>query len=221
MENRFLIKKMLYIVSLASMSVVLSLIEIPWLPIPPLGAFLKLDFSEVIILFSVLVLGYKDTFIVILIRTIGRRLFRGFGFDDWVGEMLAVSASLSIMLAYYTATTILKNKQRPLIYEVPAFKEPLKIKNIFVTVSMVTIFLTVILTTVNFFFGTPMYLSFYMSEYIIFEPFTLVKEFSMFSSMKDYLLFCLAAYVPFNLVKGIIISLVFVLLQPRIKYLDL
>lgn len=221
MKNRLLIKKMMYIVSLASMSVVLSLIEIPWIPIPPLGAFLKLDFSEVMILFSILILGYKDTFVVILIRTIGRRMFRGFGFDDWVGEFLAVSASLSIMLAYYTITNILKTKQKPLILAVPINQDKLKLKNIIVAVSITTLFLTVILTAVNFFIGTPMYLSFYMADTIIFDPFTLVNKLTMFNNIWDYFWFCIAAYVPFNIVKGIMISLVFVLLQPRVKYLEL
>lgn len=221
MKNRMLIKKMLYMVSLASMSVVLSLIEIPWFPIPPVGAFLKLDFSEVIILFSILILGYKDTFVVILIRTIGRRFFRGFGIDGWIGEFLAVNASLAIMLAHYTAIKILRKAAKPLIVEVPAFEENVSIKNIFVMTTSITLFLTIILTTVNFFIGTPMYFGLFLTGTPIFNPFELVSVYPDFANIYDYLVFCLISYVPFNLVKGIVIGLVYSLLQPRMKYLEI
>ena len=104
MSNYLRLKKMLYVVSLAAVSIVLALIEIPW----PFASFLKLDFSEVAILVALLVLGTKETLVVVLIRTIARRLFRGFAPDELVGEMLAMFASFSIILAYNLSRKVLK-----------------------------------------------------------------------------------------------------------------
>jgi len=220
MSNYLRLKKMLYVVSLAAVSIVLALIEIPW----PFASFLKLDFSEVAILVALLVLGTKETLVVVLIRTIARRLFRGFAPDELVGEMLAMFASFSIILAYNLSRKVLKIKQRPLLYEVSVNGNKVNTKELIVTTAMITISLTVILFLINFFVATPLYYTLppygiSISGRVHFTVFSFIPDSPL--TYQSYLWTTLGLYIPFNLVKGLLVSLVFMLLKPRMKYLEL
>lgn len=220
MSNYLRLKKMLYIVSLAAVSIVLALIEIPW----PLASYLKLDFSEIAILVSLLVLGNKETVVVVIIRTIARRLFRGFDPGDVVGEMLAMFASFSIILAYNVSRKLLKINDKPLLYEVSVNGNHVGLKEMIVTSVVITLFLTVILYTVNFLVATPLYytlppLSLSESGNVRFTVFSFIPD-SPFT-YQSFFWTTFVLYTPFNIVKGILVSLVFLLLKPRMKYLEL
>ncbi|MBN2300672.1 MAG: ECF transporter S component [Acholeplasmataceae bacterium] len=220
MSNYLRLKKMLYIVSLAAVSIVLALIEIPW----PLASYLKLDFSEIAILVSLLVLGNKETVVVVIIRTIARRLFRGFDPGDVVGEMLAMFASFSIILAYNVSRKLLKINDKPLLYEVSVNGNHVGLKEMIVTSVVITLFLTVILYTVNFLIATPLYytlppLSLSESGNVRFTVFSFIPD-SPFT-YQSFFWTTFVLYTPFNIVKGILVSLVFLLLKPRMKYLEL
>ncbi len=220
MSNYLRLKKMLYVVSLAAVSIVLSLIEIPW----PLASFLKLDFSEIAILVALLVLGTKETIMVVLVRTVARRIFRGFDPGELVGEMLAMFASFSIILAYNLSRKVLKLKEKPLLYEVSVNGNKTHLKEIIVTTAMITGFLAIILYVVNFFVATPLYYT--LPPYSI--SFSGKVHFTVFSFIPDspftyrqFFWSTLTLYMPFNLVKGILISIIFMMLKPRMKYLEL
>lgn len=221
MSNYLRLKKMLYVVSLAAVSIVLALIEIPWFP--PFS-FLKLDFSEVAILVALLVLGNKETFLVILVRAIARRLFLSVEPAELVGEALATIASLSIMFAYNVAKKLLKDDSKPLIYEVSVNGTKNHVKETVVYIGLVAVSLAVFLTIINFFFTTPLYLSLpplALSESgnVHFWAFSFIND--SFYTVKSYTIFILTAYIPFNLVKGSIITFIFMVLKPRMKYLEL
>jgi len=216
---------MLYVVSLAAVSIVLGLVEITW-PIPG-ASFLKLDFSEVAILVALLVLGNKETMIVVLIRSFSRRLFLGFSLDGIVGEMVAMVASFSIIIAYNLSRRFLKIKDKPLIYEVSVNGNKIKRNEFIVTTLTITLFLTVILFAFNFFIATPIY-------YTLPNPYVPVLSISgrlhytVFTFIPDspftyaqYFWALLVLYLPFNIVKGALVSIVFLLLKPRMKYLEL
>ncbi len=220
MSNYLRLKKMLYIVSLAAVSIVLALIEIPW----PFASFLKLDFSEVAILVALLVLGTKETMMVVLVRTIARRIFRGFDPGDLVGEMLAMFASFSIILAYNVSRRVLKIKEKPLLYEVSVNNNHVKAKELIVTTILITTFLSVILFAVNFFIATPLYYtlppySISISGKVHFTVFSFIPD-SPFT-YGSFFWSSFVLYMPFNLVKGLLVSLIFMLLKPRMKYLEL
>lgn len=220
MSNYLRLKKMLYVVSLAAVSIVLALIEIPW----PLASYLKLDFSEVAILVALLVLGTKETVMVVLVRTIARRLFRGFDPGELVGEMLAMFASFSIILAYNLSRKVLKIKEKPLMYEVSVNGNKLHMKEIIVTTAMITGFLTVILYAVNFFVATPLYytlppLSLSISGQVRFTVFSFIPD-SPFTYW-EFFWTTFTLYMPFNIIKGLLISIIFMTLKPRMKYLEL
>jgi len=214
MSNYLRLKKMLYVVSLAAVSIVLSLIEIPW----PFAVWLKLDFSEVAILVALLVLGTKETLIVVLIRTIARRIFRGFDPGDLVGEMLAMFASFSIILAYNLSRKVLKIHEKPLFYEVSVNGNHIDKREFFLTSFMITAFLSVILWFINFVFATPFYFTYYTGD-IHFSIFTFIPNSDY--TYGTFLWFTLSVYFPFNIAKGILVSWIFLLIKPRMKYLEL
>jgi len=217
MSNYLRLKKMLYVVALAAVSIVLSLIEIVW-PVPGFQ-FLKIDFSEVAILIALLVLGTKETFVVILIRAFARRLFRGFSPDELVGELLAVFASFAIIFGYTMAKKVLKDVSKPLFYEVSVNDNKIKLKDMLVTVSFVTISLSVTLWAVNFFFTTPFYFSYFTGD-IHLTVFTWIPN-AQFPNMTSFLWFTVAGYFPFNITKGILVTVIFMVIKPRMKYLEL
>ncbi|PKK93036.1 MAG: hypothetical protein CVV61_06710 [Tenericutes bacterium HGW-Tenericutes-6] len=217
MSNYLRLKKMLYVVSLAAISIVLSLIEITW-PVPGFN-FLKIDFSEVAILVAILVLGTKETLVVVLIRTITRRLFRGWSPDELVGEMLAMFASFSIILGYAIAKKVLKQNERPLFYEVSVNHEKMKISEFIIFTSFITLSLSITLWLINFLFATPFYFSYFTGD-IHFSVFTWIPN-AQFPNITSFMWFTIAGYFPFNITKGILVSIIFLLLKPRLKYLEL
>lgn len=223
MTNYVRLKKMLYMVSLASISIVLALIEIPWfIPTGPFAGFLRLDFSEVAILVSLLVLGTKETIGVVLIRTVARRLFRGFEIGDVVGELLAMSASFAIIVGYNFAKRLLKNKEKPLLYEVSVNGAHLSIKEWITYTGIVSLSIVTFMFLINFLFATPIYLSLFgvtTSGAIRFHVFSFVND-SPFTFM-SFMWANFASYSPFNLVKGILVSVIFLSIKPRLKYLEL
>ena len=80
------------------------------------------------ILVALFVLGTKETFYVIIIRTIARRLFRGFDPGDVMGEMIAAVASIAIVIGYKVALKLLKIQEKPLLMEVPVNHNKISIK---------------------------------------------------------------------------------------------
>ncbi len=209
MSNYLRLKKLLYIVAFAAISIVLGLIEIPW------GPFLRLDFSEVAILIALLVLGPKETTVVIILRSLVRRLFRGFVPYELLGEFLAMAASFSMMTAYYLIRVFLRKKNKPFLYEVPVNGTHVDVKEWIVSLVTIPVVLTVILLSINYFFTTPMY-------------FTSFANLSVFSYVRDtgqtyteFLLYNIGLYVPFNLVKGLAVGIIYLVIKPRIKFLEL
>ncbi len=237
MSNYLRLKNMLYIVSLSAIAIVVGFIEIPW----PLVPWLKLDFSEVVILVSVLILGVKKTFIVILLRSAARFPITLGGFfglpGALIGEGIAILASVVIVLAYILAKKLLKIDEHPLVYEVDIDNKS-TVKHFFVITIVITTALTIVLFSVNFFITTPMFFSLLgFTESGAFHPtvFTFIPDATGFASREGglaiddvfygnwggYILFSIIAYVPFNIVKGILVSIVFLLIKPRMKYLEL
>jgi len=233
MSNYLRLKKMLYIVSLAAVSIVIALIEIPnpFAFTGIFGGFVKLDFSDVAILVSLFVLGTKETFYVIIIRTIARRLFRGFDPGDVMGEIIAAVASISIVIGYRVALKILKIKERPLLIEVPVNHNKITLKETMVVSMSLAFFLSSITLAFNYLMGTPFYLSYFAfvgSEGAVpihFTVFSFINSGSSFAGIpltfSNFFWMAFASYTPFNLMKGVLIGIVFLLVKPKLKYLEL
>jgi riboflavin transporter FmnP len=224
---------MLYVVSLAAVSIVLGFIEIPW-PIVtgPFSPFVKLDFSEIAILIAIYVLGTKEAFLVVLVRTLARRIYKGFEPADLVGELLAMTASFALILGFHIIRKLLGNKEKPIIYEVSVNGTKIKPKEWIISLIINMTLLPVFMIIINYFIGTPLYLSLFgLSESGAFHPtiFTFIKDakvYSMFGynvqfNLTNFFWFVVVSYTPFNMVKAALVTVLFLLIKPRMKYLEL
>src|SRR5690554_7918317 len=97
-KNTLQVQKMVLTAIFAALSIIVGFFEIPWPPMP----FLKLDFSEVIVLTSLLVVGLPRTIIVIIIRSLIRELIVPKPFEPIpvIGELMAILGSIVIVVLY-------------------------------------------------------------------------------------------------------------------------
>ncbi len=216
-KSKFTTKRLIYIVTLAAISIVLGLIEIPWGIFVPQASFLKLDFSEVAILIALILVGTSDTFFVILLRAVARRLVIGMGPDQWLGEFLAILASLSLMLGYVILSKILNKKEEPIINGNDVNLD-VSLKEWMIGPVLLTLLLTTILFTVNLFFATPLYYSLFGDTTWTFAG-IMNGESMFFPNPADYINFTVIAYIPFNLIKGALVTCIFFGLKPYLKAL--
>ncbi|MGE4319984.1 MAG: ECF transporter S component [Acholeplasmataceae bacterium] len=209
MSNYLRLKKMLYVVALAAIAIVIGLIQIPW-------GFLHLDFSEVVILLALLILGPKEAMLAAVLRSFVRAMFTGF-LDPIIllGEILALLASFSIIMAYVIVRKILHKSEKPFLYEVPVNGNHTSLFEWIISILLISLSLTITLLVFNTLFSTPMYYTY----------FTINNAFSFVQSTGQnwgtYIWSNVVLYVPFNLVKGASVTILFLLIKPRIKYLEL
>lgn len=148
-----------------------------------------------------------------------------------MGEMIAAVASLSIVFGYNFALKLLNKKEKPLMIEVPVHYEKVSMKEYVVISLSIALSLSFITLAFNYVIGTPFYLSYFAfvgSEGAMplhFTVFSFIKSGSSFAGIPltfhNFFWMTFASYTPFNLVKGILISLVFLIAKPKLKYLEL
>jgi riboflavin transporter len=220
MNSYLNLKRVVYIVALAAISIVLGLFEIPWFVLSgPFASFLRLDFSEVAILVALVTLGYKDTMIVVVLRSFVRLTFKGFIPEHIIGDMIAVIASISIILGFYLAAKITKKDQKPYLVEVPAETQIITRKDYVIYGIFITASLSISMIILNFFITTPLLLSYYgLTERLTFHVFDFVSLTDY--SISTFLWAVIISYTPFNIIKGLSVMLIFLLIWPRLKYIE-
>lgn len=221
------LKRMVYIVALASISIVLALFEIPWfIPSGPFSVFLRLDFSDVVILVAIVTLGYKDTLFVILLRSLVRITFKGYMPENVIGEFIAIAAAFSMMFGFYIASKLTRRYQKPLVEVVPSENIDFKPMDYAVYLTSMTMSLTIAMVVLNFFITTPLLLSYYgFTNSLHFEVFGFINDLKevmevSYDTVITFLWAVVASYTPFNLVKGLSITLIFLIIWPRLKYIE-
>lgn len=220
MNSYLNLKRVVYIVALAAISIVLGLFEIPWFVLSgPFASFLRLDFSEVAILVALVTLGYKDTMIVVVLRSLVRLTFKGFIPEHLIGDLIAIIASISIILGFYIAAKITKKYQKPYIVEVPSETQIITKNDYVIYGILITASLSIAMIILNFFITTPLLLSYYgLTERLTFHVFDFVQLTDY--SIATFLWAVIISYTPFNIVKGLSVMLVFLLIWPRLKYIE-
>jgi riboflavin transporter len=232
MRTNYSIKKLIFIASLAAISVVFGLIEIP-LGLP----WLKLDVSELAILVAAVVIGYKGAFGLVLVRGIFRQAFQGQLFmpTELVGEAIAMIASTVLLLTYYGLSKAIKTYRKPLILEAVVDPHMVTLKEVIVIVVGLTVSLTVIMITLNIFILTPIYLSAYDALFGFFgfssfhiTAFTLLNDPGManifgvdLSNWNLYVTYIVANYTLLNVAKGLITSMLFLPIKSTLEKVEL
>jgi len=165
-------RKLVGIAMLASLAWVISMLSFPVLPGSP---FLKVDFSDLAVLFGMYVYGPLGGIAIAFIRSLLSYVQKGGEMGFPIGDTAAFIASLSYTLPIYLI----------LVRYGASLKE--KVAGIFSS----TLSLTVVMSALNWLFIAPAYMA--------------VMGFDV-GPMRTYLLY---AVVPFNLIKGVLVGLVF------------
>lgn len=186
-------KKMTTISILTALAFILMLIEIPFFIVPGLN----FDLSDIVVLVVLMVYGWKEAaFIGIVKALLHAWLKPAFG-PVYIGEITAVLASMTYIIGFYIAANKFKwNKYFTALF----------------TIGVVTL----LLTALNYFFITPTYL---MGGFSSFVPVKDINVASIFGLDWDlnYFTSILAIYIPFNLLKGLSLFVIFVPIQDTLK----
>ena len=155
-------------------------------PIMPMFPFLKIDFSDIPVMLSMFLFGPVSGILTALIRSTLHLLTTGFSPSNMVGDVASFVATSAFTLPMYYF-----------------FKRGTATKEKVFGVSTGILSMSVIMSIANYFIITPLYLFFFHV------------------SADNFLGMSLGSYVvigifPFNLIKGIIVSSVFLVLHAKL-----
>lgn len=236
-------KKLVLMATFAALSIVVGFIEIPW-PAPIPG--LKIDFSEVIILISMLFLGFPRTVVVVVLRSLLRELLlpKGGELIPYVGEFMAVYSSIVLLLLYKFITWATRstihcivdmnrrvkcnlednpnlfiepinlNINKPFEYKQPPFWK-LIIHSTFIIIGF-----TFFMLLLNVFITVPIYVStadhFFVKSFLNDSTYNYITQ----GDFLKYLKTVITIFGPFNLVKAVLVMVVFEITKFGVMRLD-
>ena len=175
--------------------ILMSYLQIPY----PIAPFLKIEFSDFVVIFAFLLFGFKESLIVAIVKTGCDLLIRGpevGGVYPFVAHLTALIASLSYVFALWIVSKIIKSD---------------KIGHKIAKYSLAVLIVSVIMTFANYTILTPLFLgeiSFFgigLSEGVI-------GAITNIAGINNFFLAIVFIYLPFNLLKGVCISVIAVLI---------
>lgn len=189
-------KKVFKLTTLALLSaigvVLMSILQIPY--VPPMQ-FLKIEFSDFVVIFAFLLFGFKEATIVAIVKTLCDLLIRGpeaGGTYPFVAHATALLASLSYVFALWVANKIIKSD---------------KIGAKIAKYSIVVLLVSVIMTFANYMILTPWFLGEFAFFGIGLSEGNKGAILGM-GGVNNYFLAIAAMYLPFNLLKGTCIAII-------------
>lgn len=190
----------------AALALIVGYLEIVW----PLAPWLKLDFSEVIILISLILIGFNHTLGVIVIRSVVRWLISGHSTNipfPFFGETVAIVTSVMMIVIYSTFSKLFylnthqKEGRADSIYtRNVGFASGLG-REIAVGL-IVTVLMSLFMVAINYLVVTPSFAS--NGEYPFFVQMVNSGKYDRMiggSGFVNYTIFIVSLYAPFNLVK--------------------
>lgn len=175
---------------LAAIGVVLmAFIEVPYPPVP----FLKIEFSDIVILIAFALFGFKGAFCVAVVKTLGDLLLQQPTGPYAIGQITALCASMSyVFLLKATKLNIKEDGLKKII-----------IKSIIIVLSV-----TCIMTIANYIFITPIF----SGQFLWFQ----MTNGAVLGYEGSYIASILLTYIPFNLIKGTLTLTIFGLIGSRV-----
>lgn len=156
-------------------------------PIVPMFPFLKVDFSDIPVIINMFIFGPVAGIATAFVRSLLHLTLTGFSVNNLIGDV-----------ASFLATTI---------FTLPVYylfkKEKHNMANKFFGVSLGIILMTVFMSIANYFVITPLYLA----------AFGLSAGQMLGMSLGRYVL---VGIVPFNLIKGVLVSAAFIVLHAKL-----
>lgn len=188
MHNISRTRRLVVIALLSALSAVLMVFP----TIPMFYGVMKLDFSVVVILIGMILMGLPSAFAILIIRSIVKVLLFNGGANDWIGIPMNIVA----MGLFITAIWLFTHKA-----------PKLKLTQFILGSIVGTVVLTVVMALLNWVYAIPLY-----------EIFANFKLSSMGMDIKQWVV---AIVLPFNLIQGAVLSLVTgIVLFPMLGYLE-
>ena len=190
MKNKIL--KLTILATLAAMGVVLmSYLQIPY----PIAPFLKIEFSDFVVMFAFVLFGFKEALIVTVLKTVCDVMIRGpqdGGLFPFVAHLTAFIASLTYVLSLWIASKIIKGE---------------KIGHKIAKYSLVVVLVSMIMTFANYVILTPLFLG-ELSFFGIGISDGTMAALNGMTGMNNFFLAIVVLYLPFNLLKASCISVI-------------
>ena len=185
-------------------------------PIMPGVSFLKMDFSDVIVVITTFIFGIGGGVAVAVIKCLLSLIFAGFALPSLVGELAALLASMAFALPFYFLAGSVKEEDRKSLkgYLLPALGLLLGVLSLTVVMALTNQFL---LTPVYAYTSVPQAAGMHMSyaQLLTFTEQTYLGKMLHIPSMSSYIM---GIIVPFNLIKGAINSVVvYILFESVLK----
>ena len=212
-------KQMMYVVTLSTLAIVVGFFEIP---IGITG--LKFDFSEIVILLSYLMLGFKNTSIIIVLRSVVRFVLPAKTGAEaeiiikFLGEVIAVLASFLLVFSYQITKKIFRKNEKPLLLAIPTeVKEP-SVKFHIINAVLSALLLTVGITIFHILFTVPIYTSYLFNQgkHHFFIT-TYLADPNYNDSFMGIIKYVIVTFGLMNVIKGALSSIFFLILKPRIE----
>lgn len=189
-------------------------------PIMPGVSFLKMDFSDVIVVITTFIFGIGGGVAVAAIKCLLSLIFAGFALPSLVGELAALLASMAFALPFYFLAGSVKEEDRKSLkgYLLPALGLLLGVLSLTVVMALTNQFL---LTPVYAYTSVPQAAGMHMSyaQLLTFTEQTYLGKMLHIPSMSSYIM---GIIVPFNLIKGAINSVVvYILFESVLKTIKL
>lgn|SRR5690554_3505585 len=217
----FTTRQLMYVVSMAALSIVIGIFEIP---IGITGV--KFDFSEIIILISYLLLGFKGSSLVIIFRSLIRFVLPAKTGAEaeiiikFIGEIIAILASFLLISAYVITKKIFKKKEHPLLIAVPT-ESKLPSMKFYIVYTLLSIVLLLVGTTIfHVLFTMPIYTSVFAPSssgkiHIFITSFLADPNYN--DNLNSILIFIMANFAVLNIVKAAFSAIIFLTVKPRIE----
>ncbi|MBA5729358.1 ECF transporter S component [Aerococcaceae bacterium INB8] len=171
MQKRSHVRTMILLAILGAWGVILRFFDFPILPAAP---FLKIDFSDLVVLIGMLIHGPAGIVVVAFIRDTINYILQGGQAGFPIGAVMSFTASVVMFIPTHFILNSLK-------------KVSWKLKAVLMSITL-TVGLVVSMSIINYYIALPIY--------------TTVLNFPI----DDYFGYILTVVAPFNLIKGIFLS---------------
>jgi len=180
-------------------TVIMLFIKIPYVFAP----WLEIEFSDTIILVAYALYGLPGALATAIIKTLFSFIFQGVGFLG-IGQISAFIASVSYILGIYICSHVLKWFRRGFLYRILSYV-------------IIAVIVSLIMTLLNILFITPTYMAgqwatCFNSDIVN----SIVNTYPDYGS--NFIMIMVFLYVPFNLMKALIVELVYELVFNRLIF---
>lgn len=195
-KNYQKIYKMILVSILSALGALLMLLEIPYGPIP----FLTFDLSDIVVLFIIVVFGFKAAFLSAGLKSFVHFLIKGPVGPAGIGQITAFLASIIFASLYFILQKLLfKNKELSKVDY--WFRKVLQ-------VILIALGFSISMAVLNYLFITPIW--FGELTYLDVQSWVTPETFGLNNVVPDgvhpYLFTIIVIYIPFNLLKMICLS---------------